>query len=148
MLPKNVRKMENQTYFPIRSFWDVESARQRGTKIALAMGFPQADAIRIATVISELGRNIERYAGEGSITLTVYTGKCPHIQITAEDQGPGIPNLDLVVAGGHSTSDGLGLGVSGSKSLMDEFEIQSMVGVGTRITVVKRLYWQQGVRSG
>jgi serine/threonine-protein kinase RsbT len=148
MLPKNVRKMENQTYFPIKSFGDVESARRRGKKIALAMGFPQADAIRIATVISELGRNIERYAGEGSITLTVYTGKCPRIQITAEDQGPGIPNLDLVVAGGHSTSDGLGLGVSGSKSLMDEFEIQSMVGVGTRITVVKRLYWQQGVRSG
>lgn len=148
MLPKDVRKMKNQTYFPINSFWDVESACRRGTKIALAMGFPQADAIRIATVISELGRNIERYAGGGFITLTVYTGKCPRIQITAEDQGPGIPNLDLVVAGGHSTSNGLGLGVSGSKRLMDEFEIQSMVGVGTRITAVKRLYWQQEARSG
>jgi serine/threonine-protein kinase RsbT len=140
--------MENQMYFPISSFWDVENARQRGTEIALTMGFPRADAIKVAAVISELGRNIERYAGEGSITLTVYTGECPRIQITAEDQGPGIPDLDLVLEGGHSTSDGLGLGVSGSKRLMDEFEVQSRVGVGTKITAVKWLYWQQEARSG
>jgi serine/threonine-protein kinase RsbT len=140
--------MDNQIHFPISSFWDVENARQRGTEIALAMGFVRADATKIAAVISELGRNIERYAGEGCITLTVYTGKHPRIQITAEDQGPGIPDLDLVLEGGHSTSDGLGLGVSGSKRLMDEFEIQSMVGVGTKITAVKRLYCRREVRSG
>jgi serine/threonine-protein kinase RsbT len=140
--------MENQVYFPISNFRDVETARRQGIKIALAMGFPRADATRIATVISELGRNIEYYAGEGSITLTVHTGKYPRIQITAEDQGPGIPDLDRVVAGGHSTSNGLGLGVSGSKRLMDEFEIQSMVGIGTRITAVKRLNWQQEACNG
>ena len=140
--------MENEVYFPINCFWDVESARQRGTEIALAMGFPRADVVKIAVVISELGRNIEQYAGEGSITLTAYTGKRPRIQITAEDQGPGIPDLDQVLEGGHSTSDGLGLGVSGSQRLMDEFEIQSVVGMGTKITAVKRLYWQQEVHSG
>jgi serine/threonine-protein kinase RsbT len=141
MLQENVCATENQILFPISSFWDVESARRRGTEIALAMGFPRADATKIAAVISELGRNIERYAGEGSITLTAYTEKCPRIQITAEDRGPGIPDLDLVLEGGHSTSDGLGLGVSGSKRLMDEFEIQSNLGVGTKIIAVKRIYW-------
>ena len=139
--------MENRLFFSIGSFWDVESARQCGTETALAMGFPWADAIKIAVVISELGRNIERYAGKGSITLTAYTGTHPRIQIIAEDQGPGIPDLDLVLEGGHSTSDGLGLGVSGSRRLMDEFEIQSMIGAGTKITAVKRLCWGQEVHT-
>ena len=126
----------NQVRFSIRSVVDVVRARRRGMEIALTMGFLQAEANKIAVVISELGRNIEQYAGQGSISVTTHDN---YIQIIAEDQGPGISDVDRVLAGGYTTSQGLGLGVSGSKRLMDEFEIQSAVGKGTRIRAVKRL---------
>ncbi|MDY7079036.1 MAG: ATP-binding protein [Chloroflexota bacterium] len=126
----------NQVRFSIRSVVDVVRARRRGMEIALTMGFLQAEANKIAVVISELGRNIEQYAGQGYISVTKHDN---YIQIIAEDQGPGISDVDRVLAGGYTTSQGLGLGVSGSKRLMDEFEIQSAVGKGTRIRAVKRL---------
>ncbi|RLC67743.1 MAG: ATP-binding protein [Chloroflexi bacterium] len=126
-------------HFPIHSLIDVIKARRQGLEIAIAMGFPQAEANKVAVVISELGRNIELYAGEGSITLTTYTGRGGYIEVVAEDRGPGIPDLDLVLDGGYTTSNGLGLGISGSRRLMDEFEIQSTVGQGTKIRALKRL---------
>lgn len=129
-------KQPEQRRFPIKTVVDVVRARRSGLGIALGMGFHQAEANKIAVVISELGRNIELYAGEGTITVTVY-GKS--IEVVAEDHGPGIPDVERVLAGGYTTSQGMGLGVSGSKRLMDEFEIQSIAGEGTRIKAVKRL---------
>ena len=131
--------MSNQLRFDISGLGDVVSARRRGLEIALSLGFPNAEANKVAVVISELGRNIEQYAGEGIITLITYTGGETAIEIIAEDQGPGIENLDLVLEGGFSTSNGLGLGVSGSRLLMDEFEIETDAGKGTKITAMKRL---------
>jgi serine/threonine-protein kinase RsbT len=129
---------ETKTYFPISSLVDVVRARRRGLEIALEMGFPQAEATKIAVVISELGRNIERYAKNGSITITTnHEDRC--ILILAQDWGPGIPDVERVLAGGYSTSQGLGLGISGSKRLMDKFEIKSVVGVGTTIKAIKWL---------
>jgi serine/threonine-protein kinase RsbT len=133
------QELPEQVRFPISSLVDVVRARRRGMEVALTMGFPPAEANKIAVVISELGRNIEQYAGEGTITLTMHTGPKPHIQVVAEDQGPGISNLDLVLEGGYSTSRGLGLGVSGSRRLMDEFEIESAADLGTTIRAVKWL---------
>jgi serine/threonine-protein kinase RsbT len=127
-------------HFRIGCSMDVERAWRCGLRTALDMGFSPPDASKVAVVISELGRNIERYAGKGSITLRAETGRRACIQIVAEDQGPGIPDLDLVLAGGHSTSNGMGLGVSGSRRLMDEFEIQSALGEGTTIRAMKWLH--------
>lgn len=129
---------ETKTYFPISSLVDVVRARRRGLEIALEMGFPQAEATKIAVVISELGRNIERYARTGSITVTANRRE-KYIMIVAQDWGPGIPDVERVLAGGYSTSQGLGLGISGSRRLMDKFDIQSVVGVGTTVKALKWL---------
>lgn len=129
---------ETKTYFPISSLVDVVRARRRGLEIALEMGFPQAEATKIAVVISELGRNIERYARNGSVTVTANRRE-KYIMIVAQDWGPGIPDVERVLAGGYSTSQGLGLGISGSKRLVDKFDIQSVVGVGTTVKAVKWL---------
>ncbi|MBN1887750.1 MAG: anti-sigma regulatory factor [Thermoflexales bacterium] len=124
----------------ISSQADVVTARRYGLRIALQLGFPEAEATKIAVVISELGRNILLYAKRGFISLTpVDDENGTFVKIVAEDKGPGIENVERVLAGGYTTSKGLGLGVSGSKRLMDEFEIESEVGVGTKITAVKRL---------
>jgi serine/threonine-protein kinase RsbT len=132
-------ELSNKLEFSIEKLPDVVKARRRGMEAAINMGFHPAEANKIAVVISELGRNIEQYAGEGTIILLTHTGKNRYIQITAEDQGPGIPDVNRVLKGGYSTSQGLGLGVSGSKKLMDEFEMQSVVGKGTTIRAVKWL---------
>jgi serine/threonine-protein kinase RsbT len=125
--------------FPINGLADVVRARRQGLEMALEMGFPRAEATKIAVVISELGRNIEHYARNGFITITVHTGDENYILITAQDWGPGIANLEQVLEGGFSTSNGLGLGISGSKRLMDKFDVQSVVGVGTTIKALKHL---------
>jgi serine/threonine-protein kinase RsbT len=127
-------------HFRIGCAVDVKQAWRCGLRTALDMGFSPPDASKVAVVISELGRNIERYAGQGSITLMVRMGERACIQIIAEDQGPGIQDLDLVLEGGHSTSNGMGLGVSGSRRMMDEFEIQSALGEGTTIRAMKWLH--------
>ena len=129
----------SRQHFLIRRSMDVEGASRRGMLIALAMGFSQMDAYRIAMVIFELGWNIEQYAGRGSITLIPHIGENRCIEIVAQDQGPGIPNVDRVLAGGYSTSKGLGLGLLVSRHLMDEFELESVVGEGTTIRAVKSL---------
>jgi serine/threonine-protein kinase RsbT len=126
-------------YFPINSLVDVVRARRRGLEMAQALGFPLAEATKIAVVISELGRNIERYVGQGSITVTAHAQDEKYILIVAQDSGAGIPDVDRVMAGGYSTSGGLGLGLSGSKRLMDKFDIKSIAGVGTTIKAVKWL---------
>jgi serine/threonine-protein kinase RsbT len=118
---------------------DVVMARGRGLEMALALGFSQVDATQIATVISELTRNIILYAERGTLTLFPITGNRKGLQVVAQDNGPGIPNLKLVLEGGHSTSNGMGLGISGSRRIMDSFKVESMLGLGTTVTAVKYL---------
>jgi len=131
---------QNPKRFSISSVVDVVQARRSGLELALKMGFHPAEANKVAVVISELGRNIELYAGQGSITVTPHTEvKGQYIEIIAEDQGPGILDVARVLKGGYTTSSGMGLGISGSQRLMDEFEIHSVVGQGTRIRAVKRM---------
>lgn len=132
-------EQSTKVYFPINSLVDVVRARRRGLEIAQQMGFPLAEATKIAVVISELGRNIERYVGQGAITVTTHLGRDNYIMIVAQDQGAGIADVDRVLAGGYSTSGGLGLGISGSKRLMDKFDVQSIAGVGTTIKAIKML---------
>lgn len=122
----------------IRSDLDIVGARQRGRALAAQLGFSSSELTLIATGISELARNILVYAQTGEIRLVlVDQGGKRGIVITAQDRGPGIRDLHLALQDGYSTSRSLGLGLPGVRRLMDEFEIQSVVGEGTRVVVKK-----------
>lgn len=123
---------------PIRSDADIVTARQQGRALAERLGFTGSDLTVIATAISELGRNILTYAGSGDIVLRpAHVGGKRGIAVVARDEGPGIPDVALAVQDGFSTSNSLGLGLPGTRRLMDEFEIDSVVGRGTVVTVKK-----------
>ena len=123
----------------IESVHDISKVRREGMNRAIELGFSRADATKIAVVISELARNILIYAETGTVTLvTNATGK-KYIRVIASDEGPGIPDMDQAMTDGWTTSKGLGLGLSGSKRLVDEFLIESEVGKGTTITALKYL---------
>lgn len=124
---------------PIRNMADVVRARRRGLEMALDLGFVRPEATKIAVVISELARNITHYAERGVITLSAHPGEDAYFEIMAQDNGPGIEDVNRVLAGGYSTSKGLGVGVSGSKRLMDSFQITSAPGEGTTIKCKKLL---------
>lgn len=130
----------NRLQFEITNALDVLRARREGMVVAQETGFSQADATKIAVVISELARNIVNYAEHGQITLEIQHRPDAKICIVirADDNGPGIADLDAALAGGKSTSGGLGLGISGSQRMMDEFKIESN-GSGTHIQAVKWL---------
>jgi serine/threonine-protein kinase RsbT len=117
---------------------DIVTARQQGRALAQRLGFASSDLTVIATAISELGRNILNYAGSGEIVLRPTRAGNKHgILVAARDQGPGIPDIALAMQDGYSTSNGLGLGLPGTRRLMDEFDINSVVGQGTTVTVKK-----------
>jgi serine/threonine-protein kinase RsbT len=115
---------------------DIVTARQKGRELASRCGFPTTDLAVIATAISELARNIVRYALHGEIVLRLVEDHPKRgVEVVATDDGPGIPDLARAMQDGYSTSGGLGLGLPGTRRLMDEFEITSDFGKGTRVTV-------------
>ncbi len=123
---------------PIFSDSDVIIARQNARELAIATGFGVTDQVAIATAVSELARNIYEYAKTGEMTLQrVDADGTRGIVVIAQDNGPGIADVERVLRGGYSTSGGLGLGVSGTKRLMDEFEIVTQIGMGTTIATKK-----------
>jgi serine/threonine-protein kinase RsbT len=124
---------------PINNLINVVTTRRRGLEMAQKLGFSLPDATKIAVVISELARNITLYTEGGTITLIPYSSDRKGIKVIAQDKGPGIEDVERVLAGGYTTSKGLGMGVSGSKKIMDEFEIQTVVGGGTTIKATKWL---------
>ena len=124
---------------PIRSDLDIVTARVEGRELAKELGFGVIDQARIATAISELTRNIVQYAEEGQAIITPITGNRVGIEIVCQDHGPGIPDIELAMQDGYSTSSSLGMGLPGARRLMDEFEIRSEVGVGTTVTIRKWL---------
>ena len=120
----------------ISSDQDIVLARQKGRSLALELGFSSGDATLVATAISELARNIVSYARNGQIILKDIQGSNRvGIAVTATDDGPGIPDVGLAMQDGYSTSGGLGLGLPGTRRLMDDFEITSDYGKGTTVTV-------------
>lgn len=132
--------MENETFVTITSVSDIITAREKGRTIGKSIGFSLTDLTIIATVISEVARNILLYAKEGKITLgDVRQGSKHGIVIIAEDNGPGIPDISLAMQDGYSTKNGFGLGLPGVRRLTDEFEIISELKKGTIITMRKWL---------
>lgn len=120
--------------------WDIVAARQSGRLLAKEMGFGEVDQARIATAISELARNIYLYAKKGIITIShIEEEGRQGLRIEAKDQGPGITSIHQVMQDGFTTSGGLGAGLPGVKRLMDTFSIQTKVGEGTEVSVIKFL---------
>jgi serine/threonine-protein kinase RsbT len=123
---------------PIRSETDVVQVRQAVRKWAAEQGFSLVDQTKAVTAASELARNTLIHGGGGTVRLEVLAeGVRKGLRLTFEDQGPGIPDVELALRDGYTTGGGLGLGLSGSKRLMNEFALVSQVGKGTRVTVVK-----------
>jgi serine/threonine-protein kinase RsbT len=123
---------------PIRSDVDVVNARQQARNLVSSLRFSSSDLTLIATAISEVARNIVAYAGCGEIVLRItQRGERRGLMVIAKDCGPGIPDIDRAMQDGFSTSGGLGLGLPGSKRLMDEFNLASAVGKGTEVTMTK-----------
>jgi serine/threonine-protein kinase RsbT len=122
----------------IRSSSDIVTARQQGRALAIGLGFEGGDMTLIVTVIAEVARNIVDYANEGEIMIkAIQQDDRAGILIVARDAGPGIPNVGRAVQYGCSTRKGLGMGLPGIRWLVDEFEIHSQVGQGTRVTMKK-----------
>ena len=124
----------------IRTVEDIVISRSVAKEMARETGFGIVDQTKIATVISELARNMIKYAGEGMLRIVVIEdSNRKGVEITCDDGGPGIENIALALKEGYSTSRGLGMGLPGAKKLMDEFVIESEVGKGTRVVVRKWL---------
>lgn len=123
---------------PIRADVDVVFARQEARRLLAGLRFSSSELTLIATAISEVARNIVAYAGSGEVVLRiVQRGQRRGLVVIARDRGPGIADIERAMQDGYSTSRGLGLGLPGSKRLMDEFDLVSEVGKGTEITMTK-----------
>jgi serine/threonine-protein kinase RsbT len=117
---------------------DVVRARQRVREWSRQQGFSLVNQTKVVTAASELARNTVQYGGGGIMYLEVVNqhSRCG-LQLTFEDQGPGIADIEVVLQEGYSTGGGLGLGLPGARRLTDEFELVSCPGAGTRVRIVK-----------
>jgi serine/threonine-protein kinase RsbT len=124
---------------PIQSGDDVVRVRQQVRGVAAESGLSLVDQTKVVTAASELARNALVHGGGGLARVEVVrsgNGKSG-VRIGFSDEGPGIPDLDLALTDGWTTGDGMGLGLSGARRLVDEFELTSKVGGGTSVVVVK-----------
>ena len=133
--------MESSKSIALKHDEDVVVARCEVRTIAASLGFNVLDQTRLATVASELARNVVKYARVGR--LIAQPTNSPHgrrgLRLIFEDTGPGIADVEAAMRDGFSTSRGLGKGLPGSRRLVDEFSIDSAPGRGTRVTVVRWL---------
>ena len=122
---------------PVRVDADVVAARQAAREAAAHLGFPPTDLTAIATAVSEVTRNVVKFAGSGEVVIQPLADPRRGIRIVVWDVGPGIPDVDRALQDGYSTYEGLGLGLPGARRLVDEFAIVSEVGRGTTVTMTK-----------
>lgn len=122
----------------IRSDEDVVRVRQLVRAVAVAVKLSLVDQTKVVTAASELARNTLVYGGGGTVEVTtVDNGRRQGVQIVFTDSGPGIADLDMAFTDGYTTGGGLGLGLSGARRLVDEFQIETSAETGTRIAVTK-----------
>ena len=123
----------------IESDADVVIARQRARALAVELDMPSTDQTLLATAISEIARNITTYAVRGEVLIDLVRDDNGRrgIRVVAVDEGPGIEDLERALTDGYTTGGGLGLGLPGARRLVDEFDIQTAPGEGTRVTLVK-----------
>jgi serine/threonine-protein kinase RsbT len=122
----------------LRSSEDIVAARQLVRSWAVKSGFSLVDQTKIVTAASELARNALIHGGGGEMRIELLQrGPRCGLQLIFSDQGPGIRDMELAMTDGYTTAGGMGLGLGGSKRLMNEFSIESKPGAGTRVTVVR-----------
>ena len=117
---------------------DVVRVRQAARDLAVAAKFSIVDQTKLVTATSELARNTLVYGGGGEVlaTLVQRLGRTG-VELVFSDQGPGIPDVELALTDGWTSGSGMGLGLSGTKRLVDEFEIDTAPGAGTRVRILK-----------
>jgi serine/threonine-protein kinase RsbT len=131
----NVLKRETQ---PLKNSSDVVLARQKVRQWAIELRFSLVDQTKLVTAASELARNAFDHGQGGAMSVEVVSnGTKNGLRLIFEDQGPGIPDIQLALKDGYTSGSGMGLGLGGSKRLVNEFDIQSEVGKGTRVTVIR-----------
>ena len=131
---------DDEVCVSIETEGDIVTARQKGRELAAAVGFAATDQTILALAISEIARNIIAYATRGTVTLgRLDEGGRRGVSVVAEDQGPGIADVDLAMRDGYSTAKSLGMGLPGSKRVMDEFELTTVLGKGTTVKMKKWL---------
>jgi RNA polymerase sigma factor (sigma-70 family) len=128
---------DDEVRIPIRGDRDIVTARQAAREMAQKAGFSRTDLTLIATAVSEVSRNIVRFAGSGEVAVERIDDPEPGIRVTARDTGPGIPDVEQALTDGYSTYHGLGLGLPGARRLMDELTVQTEIGRGTTVTMTK-----------
>ena len=122
----------------ITSAGDIVTVRQRVRGRAIDLGFSLVDQTKMVTAASELARNALDYGGGGTVLLeSIADGNRKGLRLTFDDDGPGIPDIDLALRDGFTTGRGLGLGLSGARRLVNEFHLRSAPGEGTHVTVTR-----------
>jgi serine/threonine-protein kinase RsbT len=117
---------------------EIVLARQAARRWAAELGLSLVDQTKIVTATSELARNTVEYGGGGTMTLELLDTETRRgLRIIFEDHGPGIADISLALSDGYTSGNGMGLGLGGSRRLVNEFDIQSRVGEGTRISIVR-----------
>lgn len=128
-------------YLTLQSAEDIVKARQLVRTAALESGLSLVDQTKLVTAASELARNTVVHGGGGRVRVEyLKEGGKRGVRLTFEDQGPGIPDMELALKDGYSTGGGLGLGLSGARRLSNEFQIESQVGKGTTVSITR---WKQ-----
>ncbi|MEO7714618.1 MAG: anti-sigma regulatory factor [Capsulimonas sp.] len=131
----SVRKSETM---PIRTQADIVHVRQAVRTWSVDAGMRLVDQTKIVTAASELARNTLEYGGGGELLLeSLSEGIRVGLRLTFTDHGPGIPDLELALKDGWTSGSGMGMGLSGSKRLSNEFEIESQVGIGTTVRITR-----------
>ena len=130
-----VRRHESMT---IASDMDLLRVRQEVRAWCTQIGFRPIEQTKLMTAAAELSRNTLLHGGGGSFGMeSLQDGTRNGLRLTFEDNGPGIPDIELALTDGYTTGNGLGLGLSGARRLTNEFQIESKVGVGTRVTITR-----------
>lgn len=123
--------------FPVISEPDVVNVRQRVREASARLGFSLVDQTKMVTAASELARNTLIHGGGGAMDLILLNGPRLGLRLVFADRGPGIPDISLALRDGFTTGSGLGLGLGGAKRLVNDFQIDSQPGTGTKVTVTR-----------
>lgn len=133
-----VMSLIKRELLPLKNSNDVVLARQRVRHWAVELRFGLVDQTKLVTAASELARNALDHGKGGTMTLEVLSeGAKSGLRLIFEDQGPGIPDIEQALKDGFTSGSGMGLGLGGSKRLVNEFSIESQVGKGTKVTVAR-----------
>lgn len=123
---------------PLKTEHDIVMGRQMVRRLAQEQGFSLVDQTKLVTAASELARNAIIYGGGGELRWETFVdGIKRGVRLVFEDQGPGIANIEQAMTDGWSSGSGLGLGLTGARRLVNEFELKSTVGAGTRVTIAR-----------